>query len=317
MCYFVCLRPMTVSCLLPSKPLPSSSPPTSAPTIGFCSTCIYFPGGLRQFTTLYNGCFLTFTGRLFLMTHGLDPCFPHAIALPWLCSCLLPSLFTVLQPFKLILLILRFSLFKIMSIICKQTLANKLWEYSSILKESLFENLRMIVTLNWSMNSWSVYLCVLNTSSSKHGTTVTYPVEWITCSVWFRKFLRLFKLVLFTWDPPLWEQNWKRLKILFLSIASNFWVGSLFQNHREMPTFPYGPLRVLMLVFSVWGFIPWILHSKVSKSYPETQASHPCSEPSHRGELGPEPSGEPEERLNPLKRMRSREKGRMITFPAT
>lgn len=180
--------------------------------------------------TLYNGCpsFLTFTGRPFLMTHGLDPCFPHAIALPWLCSCLLPSLFTVLQPFKLILLILRFSLFKIMSIICKQTLANKLWEYSSILKESLFENLRMIVTLNWSMNSWSVYLCVLNTSSSKHGTTVTYPVEWITCSAWFRKFLRFFKLVLFTWDPKLWEQNWKRLKILFLSIATNFWVGSLF-----------------------------------------------------------------------------------------
>lgn len=221
---------LSVSRLLPSKPLPSRHPPTLLPPLGFAPPAFIFQVAYGSSSTLVNGCpsFLTFTGRPFLMTHGLDPCFPHAIALPWLCSCLLPSLFTVLQPFKLILLILRFSLFKIMSIICKQTLANKLWEYSSILKESLFENLRMIVTLNWSMNSWSVYLCVLNTSSSKHGTTVTYPVEWITCSAWFRKFLRFFKLVLFTWNPKLWEQNWKRLKILFLSIASNFWVGSLF-----------------------------------------------------------------------------------------
>lgn len=307
---------LSVSRLLPSKPLPSSSSPTLLPPLGFAPPAFIFQVAYGSSPTLYNGCpsFLTFTGRPFLMTHGLDPCFPDAIALPWLCSCLLPSLFTVLQPFKLILLILRFSLFKIMSIICKQTLANKLWEYSSILKESLFENLRTIVTLNWSMNSWSVYLCVLNTSSSKHGTTVTYPVDVLRGSVNSSGSLNWCYLPGILSYGNRIEND---LKFYFFQLLVIFGWGVCSRIIEKCP-------RSLM-AHSVWWCLILVcgglfLGSFTPKSVSLTQRHklpirtvNPPTEES----WAPEPSGEPEGRLNPLKRTRSREKGRMITFPAT
>lgn len=75
---------LSVSRLLPSKPLPSCHPPTLLPPLGFAPPAFIFQVAYGSSSTLVNGCpsFLTFTGRPFLMTHGLDPCFPHAIALP-------------------------------------------------------------------------------------------------------------------------------------------------------------------------------------------------------------------------------------------